>query len=98
LLSCTGVLDGRMATSNKRAWDMVTALTDKVAWQSSARWVVDGPFWTSSGVAAGMDMALAFIEFDFGRAVAEAVAKRVEYTWNQDQFNDPFRAMHRSKV
>jgi len=82
-----------MATSNKRAWAMVTSLNKKVTWQSHARWVISDNFWTSSGVAAGCDMALAFIAHDFGDDVAAAVARRAEYVWNQDSMNDPFHAM-----
>jgi transcriptional regulator GlxA family with amidase domain len=92
LLSRTGLLNNRGATSNKRAWRDIVALNAQVRWQPKARWVVDGKFWTSSGVAAGMDMALAFIAHDFGPQVALAVAKRAEYVWNQDADNDLFAA------
>ena len=51
----TGVLDGRNATTNKRAWARTTAMGPKVLWRSPARWVVDGNIWTSSGVSAGHD-------------------------------------------
>jgi putative intracellular protease/amidase len=48
-----GVLDGKHATTNKRAWDETTALGPKVKWIRQARWVTDGNIWTTSGVAAG---------------------------------------------
>lgn len=51
----TGVLDGRNATTNKRAWARTTTMGPKVLWRSPARWVVDGNIWTSSGVSAGHD-------------------------------------------
>lgn len=55
ILARSGVLDGKGATTNKRAWREVTEEvgTDKVKWVATARWVVDGKIWTSSGVAAG---------------------------------------------
>lgn len=52
-LALSGVLDGKRATTNKAAWSAVTSLNSKVNWVPSARWVVDGNIWTSSGVAAG---------------------------------------------
>ena len=52
-LAKSGVLDGKRATTNKRAWDEVTQFGTGVEWVPSARWVEDGNIWTSSGVAAG---------------------------------------------
>ncbi len=54
-----GVLDGKHATTNKRAWKETTALGPKVKWIPQARWVTDGNIWTTSGVAAGTDGFLA---------------------------------------
>ena len=55
ILARSGVLDGKRATTNKGAWREVTGEvgTDKVIWVPTARWVVDGKIWTSSGVSAG---------------------------------------------
>jgi transcriptional regulator GlxA family with amidase domain len=61
LLSATGLLDGRRATSNKMVFQQVKAYAPKVNWIAEARWVEDGKYFTSSGVSAGMDMALAVI-------------------------------------
>lgn len=46
-----GVLDGRRATTNKNAWELVTAHGDNVTWVAPARFVRDGNVWTSSGVS-----------------------------------------------
>ena len=46
-----GILDGRRATTNKAAWDEITAMGPDVEWVSPARWVVDGNIWSSSGVS-----------------------------------------------
>lgn len=43
----------RSATTNKGAWKWATAQGPKTAWALEARWVVDGPVWTSAGVTAG---------------------------------------------
>lgn len=62
VLARTGLLDDRRATSNKRAVDWVVSQGPGVDWVASARWVADSDRWTSSGVAAGMDTALAIGE------------------------------------
>ncbi len=90
LLAATGLLDGREATSNKRAWEWVIAQRSEVRWQSARRWCVDGNYYTSSGVSAGMDMTVAFIADQTGTAVAEAVCKRIEYRPHLDPLDDPF--------
>lgn len=45
-----GVFNGRRATTNKNAWDLVTAHGDNVTWVAPARYVIDGNIWSSSGV------------------------------------------------
>ncbi len=90
ILAKAGVLDGRRATSNKRFFGFATAQSDKVEWIKKARWVDDGNRVTSSGVSAGIDMALAVIERLFGTERAEAVAEATEYEWHRDASWDPF--------
>lgn len=90
LLACTPLLDGLKATSNKRAFAWVTSLNERVHWQSRARWVRDGKFYTSSGISAGIDMALQVVADFRGREQALEIAKRMEYIWNEDADNDPF--------
>lgn len=88
-----GLLDGKHATTNKSLYKMLIAYGPKVKWNKSARWVVDGKFYTSSGVSAGMDMALGFIADRHGQEAAEQLAKGIEYVWNSDKDNDAFVAM-----
>lgn len=92
LLAKTGLLDGKAATSNKRAFAWVTNQSDKVNWDKKARWKIDGKFYTSSGVSAGMDMALGFLADRHGLAFARKVAKDIEYNWTEDKDNDNFIA------
>lgn len=61
VLAAAGLLDGYRATSNKRAFEWARAQSQQVEWVPEARWIEDRTRWTSSGVAAGMDMALALI-------------------------------------
>ena len=90
LLARAGLLDGRRATSNKMFFSLATSQSDKVTWVEAARWVVDGPMVTSSGVSAGTDMALAVIESLFGSERAEQIAAYTEYQWHRDPDSDPF--------
>lgn len=90
LLACAGLLDGKSATTNKKAYDWVTSFSKAVDWQPSARWVVDGHIYTSSGVSAGMDMALGFIADQYGQTYADECAQRAEYHWNPNSDQDAF--------
>ena len=90
LLAMTGVLDGRKATTNKQDFIQTVPLGPKVDWVRQARWVEDGKFFTSSGVSAGMDMALAALARLFGKQVAEDMAQGTEYEWHEDAGWDPF--------
>jgi putative intracellular protease/amidase len=90
LLAKAGILDGRRATTNKRAFDWVIGQGPAVRWERKARWVEDGKFFTSSGVSAGMDMALALVARLCGIARAREAANWAEYVWNEDSADDPF--------
>ena len=90
LLARTGLLDGRRATGNKISIQWTRGQGPDTQWQPKARWVQDGKFWTSSGVSAGIDMALAFVAQHQGRKTAEDCAAYMEYVWNDDPDNDPF--------
>ena len=90
LLAKTGLLDGLSATSNKRAFDWVISQGEKVRWRRQARWTVDGKYYTSSGVSAGMDMTLGFLEERHGHEFAKQVAVEIEYNWQEDRDLDPF--------
>lgn len=90
LLAKTGLLDGKNATSNKRAFDWVTTQGPNVHWVRKARWIVDDKFYTSSGVSAGMDMSLGFLQDLHGIDFARNVAHTIEYTWQEDKAVDDF--------
>ena len=90
LLGMTGVLDGRKATTNKMDFTKTVPLAPNVNWVKQARWVEDGKFFTSSGVSAGMDMALAVMADLFGMEMADRLALGCEYEWHKDSTRDPF--------
>lgn len=90
LLGMSGVLDGKRATTNKRDFTATVPLAPNVDWVKEARWVQDGKFYTSSGVSAGMDMALAVVADLFGMPMADRIALGCEYEWHKDATRDPF--------
>ncbi|MBW2268974.1 MAG: DJ-1/PfpI family protein [Deltaproteobacteria bacterium] len=90
LLAKAGLLDGLRATSNKLFFDFAVQQSDRVEWVEAARWVDAGALVTSSGVSAGMDMALAVIERLFSKELAERIAELTEYERHTDASRDPF--------
>lgn len=94
LFAHAGVLDGKRATSNKMMFHWVESTGPNVHWIKEARWVEDGKFFTSSGVSAGMDMALAVIAKLTGQNVSEMLATATEYEWHRDAAWDPFAKIH----
>jgi transcriptional regulator GlxA family with amidase domain len=75
-LAAAGALDDRRAATH---WSEVEALKrfrPAVHVDGDAIHVEDGGIWTSAGVTAGLDLALAMIEADLGRKVALAIARR----------------------
>ena len=74
VLQKAGLLDGRRATTHFLARDELTeadVVTDRV--------VVDGPVITAGGVSASIDLGLTILEMNFGKALADEVAARIEY-------------------
>lgn len=90
LLAKSGLLDGKRATSNKLSFEWVKTSSLRTQWIEKARWVTDGKYYTSSGISAGIDMALAFVQDRAGEAVARQIATRIEYRWQQDSQQDEF--------
>jgi len=75
LLAASNVLDGRRAATH---WSVCAELARRfpaVRVESDPIFVRDGTVWTSAGVTAGIDLALALVEEDLGRTAALAVAR-----------------------
>ncbi|PWE52967.1 AraC family transcriptional regulator [Metarhizobium album] len=77
LLGQMGLLDGRRATTHwsyahemRKAFPNVRVEDDRI-------FINEGPVWTSAGLTAGLDLAVALIEKDLGRNVAGAIARRL---------------------
>ncbi|MEL7255714.1 MAG: helix-turn-helix domain-containing protein [Pseudomonadota bacterium] len=75
VLAATGLLNGRRAVTH---WDDCKTLADtfpQVQVEMDPIYIKDGPIWTSAGITAGIDMALAIVAEDLGRASAFAMAR-----------------------
>ena len=92
LLAAAGLLEGYRATSNKAAFEWALTFGQTVAWQREARWVEDRDRWTSSGVAAGLDMAAALIASLCGIEARDRALAKAEYTAHTNSDSDPFAA------
>jgi len=77
VLAAAGLLDGRRATTHWGWCDALAEAFPKITVEADRIFVRDGQVWTSAGVTAGIDLALAMVEEDVGRDVALAVARRL---------------------
>ncbi|HEX9536472.1 MAG TPA: GlxA family transcriptional regulator [Stellaceae bacterium] len=77
ILAEAGLLDGRRATTHWRRARDLQARFPKVKVEEDRIFISDGPVWTSAGMIAGVDLALAMVEQDLGADVARAVARQL---------------------
>ncbi|HXK23047.1 MAG TPA: GlxA family transcriptional regulator [Myxococcota bacterium] len=77
LLAEAGLLAGRRATTHWGSGDRMARRYPDVTVEPDRIYVRDGPIYTSAGVTAGIDLALALVEEDFGRDLALTVARRL---------------------
>src|SRR6266481_3387997 len=77
VLAEAGLLDGRRATTHwSRARELQTRFP-KVKVEEDRIFIIDGSVWTSAGMTAGIDLALAMVEKDLGADLARAVARKL---------------------
>lgn len=79
VLAAAGLLDGRRATTHWGSADDLARLFPEVDVDPDPIFVRDGDVWTSAGVTAGMDLALALVEDDLGRDLALEVSRRMVF-------------------
>jgi transcriptional regulator GlxA family with amidase domain len=77
VLAAAGLLDGRRATTHWRWCDTLASLFPHVEVERDSIYVVDGNVYTSAGVTAGIDLALALVEEDLGAEAARAIAQEL---------------------
>ena len=94
-LAATGLLDGRCATTHWRFFDDVARCFPRVRIDRDALYVRDGRYYTSGGITAGIDLALALIEEDLGPRAALEVARELvmflKRPGGQAQFSEPLQ-------
>jgi transcriptional regulator GlxA family with amidase domain len=93
LLAAAGLLRGRRVTTHWKRRDQLAAEHPELTVDCDPIFIRDGRFWTSAGVTAGMDLALALVEEDLGRDVAHEVARELvmflRRPGSQSQFSVP---------
>jgi hypothetical protein len=77
LLAEAGLLDGRRAVTHWARCDEFAARYPNVRVEPDPIFIRDGALWTSAGVTAGIDLALALVEEDLGRAIALDAAREL---------------------
>jgi len=99
VLAAAGLLDGRRSTTHWAWCDRLAAAAPRTRLEPDALFIRDGRIYTSAGVTAGMDMALAIVEEDWGRATALAIAQElvmfVKRPGGQSQFSRQLEAQRR---
>lgn len=96
LLAETGMLDGRNAVTHWASAEEFRSRYPDVKLAVDPIFVEDGHIWTSAGVTAGIDMALALIGRDLGSSVSAEVARHLvvflQRPGGQAQFSEPLKA------
>ncbi|GLQ97263.1 GlxA family transcriptional regulator [Dyella mobilis] len=77
LLADAGLLDGRRATTHWAAAERFRQRYPKVRLDADRMFVRDGNTWTSAGISAGIDLALALVEDDLGPGIARRAAQQL---------------------
>jgi transcriptional regulator GlxA family with amidase domain len=94
-LAATGLLDGRRVATHWRFAQDVARRFPALRVDPDAIFVKSGPFWTSAGVTAGIDLALAMIEADHGPELALTVAREMvvylKRAGGQAQYSAPLK-------
>lgn len=77
VLAEAGVLDGRRATTHWRFAPELRRRFPKVAVEEDQIFIMDGTVWTSAGMSATIDLALAMVESDHGTELSRTVARKL---------------------
>ena len=77
MLAEAGLLDGRRATTHWRRTRQFLARFPKVKWEPDQIFVRDGDIWSSAGITAGIDLALAMATEDYGEEIVRQTARQL---------------------
>ena len=96
MLAAAGLLDQKRATTHWLMFDLMKQRFPSVEIDRDAIFVQQGPVWTSAGVTAGIDLALALVEADCGHDIAMEVARELvvflKRPGGQSQFSELLQA------
>jgi transcriptional regulator GlxA family with amidase domain len=99
-LAATGLLRNRRVTTHWRYAEDLAARYPELQVEANALYIKDGRFYTSAGITSGIDLALALIEEDCGRAVSLQVARELvvylRRAGGQAQYSEPLEFETRS--
>lgn len=102
LLAAAGLLDGKAATTHWAYFNRLAEVAKNARVERDAIYVQCDGIYTSAGVTAGMDMALAMVEQDWGKAIALSVAQELvmylKRPGGQSQFSRYLAAQRRDDV
>jgi transcriptional regulator GlxA family with amidase domain len=93
LLAAAGLLDGRRATTHWRLAEQLQRRYPNTLVEADRIHVRDGAIWSSAGVSAGIDLALALIAEDLGEAVARRVAQDMVVYYRRPGGQSQFSAL-----
>src|SRR5580704_481174 len=77
MLAEAGLLDGRRATTHWQRTRQFLGAYPGVKWEPDHIFVRDGNIWSSAGITAGIDLALAMVTEDFGEEIAQQTARQL---------------------
>lgn len=77
LLAAAGLLNGRRATTHWYFAKSLEKTHPSIVVEEDRIFIVDGQIWTSAGMSAGLDLALALVEKDLGAAAAKTIARKL---------------------
>ncbi len=96
LLAGAGLLNGRRATTHWEDCENLRKSFPEIDVQPDLIYIQDGKVWTAAGITAGIDMALALVEQDYGHALTLMVARNLvvflKRSGGQSQFSAPLQS------
>ncbi len=93
ILAAAGLLDGRRATTHWARSAEFACRFPKVRLEPDRIHVKDGPMWTSAGITAGVDLALALIAEDLGETIAKRTARQLVVYYRRPGGQSQFSAL-----
>jgi transcriptional regulator GlxA family with amidase domain len=96
VLAASGLLNGKRVVTHWASADALAAQFPNLRVEADAIFVRDDPVWSSAGVSAGIDLALALVQEDCGRQLAMSVARQLvvymKRPGGQTQFSELLQA------